>query len=58
MMWVSTIMDGNKQKEKQLIIERKALKWVKANNAPPRGSLWWVPMVDGMIMTSPSWLRW
>jgi hypothetical protein len=32
-------MDGNKQKEKQLIIERKALKWVKANNAPPRGSL-------------------
>jgi hypothetical protein len=32
-------MDGNKQKEKQLAIERKALKWVKANNAPPKRSL-------------------
>jgi hypothetical protein len=38
-MWVSSIMDGNKQERKRLAIERKALKWViKANNAPPKGS--------------------
>jgi hypothetical protein len=30
-------MDGNTQEGKQLAIERKALKWVKANNAPPKG---------------------
>jgi len=28
-------MDGNKQEEKWLVVERKTLKWAKANNAPP-----------------------
>jgi hypothetical protein len=27
-------MDGNKQEEKLLVVERKSLKWAKANNAP------------------------
>jgi hypothetical protein len=38
MIWVSSIMDENKQKGKWLVVESKALKWAKANNAPPRGS--------------------
>jgi hypothetical protein len=29
-------MDGNRQKKKLLTIKSKALKWDKANNAPPR----------------------
>jgi hypothetical protein len=28
-------MDGNRQEGKWLVIERKALKWAKANSAPP-----------------------
>jgi hypothetical protein len=36
MMWVSSIMDGNRQEGKWLAIERKALKWVKVNNALPK----------------------
>jgi hypothetical protein len=35
MMWTSCAMDGNKQDGKWLIVECKALKWVKSNNAPP-----------------------
>jgi hypothetical protein len=59
MMWMSSTMDGNRQEGKWLIIECKALKWVKPNNAPPpQGSLWRVSMVDGMIMTSSSRLQW
>jgi hypothetical protein len=54
MMWMSFVMDGNRQKGKWLIIKPNALKWTKANNAPPKGSPWRVPMVDGMTMTLPS----
>jgi hypothetical protein len=32
-------MDGNKQDGKWLFAEHKALKWVKANNAPPKDHL-------------------
>ncbi len=58
MMWMSFIIDGNKQYGKWLIVERNALKWAKANNAPPKGSPWLAPIVDGMIMTLSSWSRW
>jgi hypothetical protein len=51
MMWMSSIMDGNKQEGYQLPIEHKALKWAKTNNAPPTWSFWWVPMANGMTMT-------
>ncbi len=37
MMWISSVMDGNKQENKQLVVEHNALKWVKTNNAPPKG---------------------
>jgi hypothetical protein len=36
MMWASSIMDGNRQEGKWLVIERKALKWAKTNSAPPQ----------------------
>ncbi len=58
MMWMFSTMDGNKQEGKRLIIERKVLKWTKTNSAPLKGSSCWVPMVDGMTMTSPSQLQW
>jgi hypothetical protein len=32
MMWISFVMDGNKQKRNWLIIKHNALKWIKANN--------------------------
>ncbi len=51
------VIDGNKQKGKWLVVECKALRWAKANNAPPKGSTWWIPMVDGMIVTSHSRLK-
>jgi len=35
-MWVSSIMDGNRQERKWLIVEHKVLKWAKRNNAPPK----------------------
>jgi hypothetical protein len=38
MIWVSFVMDGNKQKGKWLVVKRKALKWVRANNSLPKGS--------------------
>jgi hypothetical protein len=38
MIWMSSSMDGNKQKGKWLNIKCKALKWVKANSAPPKGT--------------------
>jgi len=38
MMWISSIMDGNKQEGKWLAIKCKGLKWVKTNNAPPKWS--------------------
>jgi hypothetical protein len=40
MMWMSFVMDRNKQEGKWLTIQRNALKWAKANNAPPKGSPW------------------
>jgi hypothetical protein len=49
-------MDRNKQEGKRLVIERKALKWVKTNSVFLKGSPCWVPMADGMIMTSLSQL--
>jgi hypothetical protein len=36
MIWVSSIMNGKKQNGKWLVVECKALKWAKTNNAPPR----------------------
>jgi hypothetical protein len=39
MMWMSFVMEGNIQERKWLAIECKALKWVKANNAPPKDHL-------------------
>jgi hypothetical protein len=42
----------------QWIVKHKALKWFKAKIAPPKGSLWYVPITKGMVVTSPSWLRW
>ncbi len=39
MMWVSFIIDGNKEEGKRLTIKRKVLKWARANSAPPKGSL-------------------
>jgi hypothetical protein len=58
MMWMSSVMEGNKKEKKQLVAECKVLKWVKTNSRPPRESPWWVPMVDGMIVTLPSRLQW
>ncbi len=51
MMWMSFVMDGNKQKSKELIVKHKALKWVKTNSAFPKRSTWRVFMVDGMSVT-------
>jgi hypothetical protein len=48
MMWMWSTMDGNKQEGKWLVVEHKALKWVKANNTPSKGSL----------DESPWWTRW
>jgi len=31
-------MDGNKQEEKQSVVEHNALKWAKTNNALSKGS--------------------
>jgi hypothetical protein len=39
MIWVSSAMDGNKQMGKWLVIECKALKWAKTNNALRRDHL-------------------
>jgi len=57
-MHVPFAMDGNSQEGKQLVIECKALKWVKTNSDLHKRSLWWVPMVDGIIVTLLSWLWW
>jgi len=57
MMWVSFIMDGNRQK-KGLVVECKALKWVNANSAPPKGSPFMGFHSRGDDLTSPSQLRW
>jgi len=57
-MWMSSTMDGNKQERKWLVVERKALKWANANSPPPLKSPWWILMVNGLIVTSLSWLRW
>ncbi len=32
MMWMSFVMDGNKQEEKWLVIKCKTLKWSNTNN--------------------------
>jgi hypothetical protein len=47
MMWMSSIIDGNKQKDKWLTIECRTI------SVPPKGSPGQVPMGDGMTMTSP-----
>jgi hypothetical protein len=47
-------MDGNRQENKQLIVKHKALKWARTNNVHPNKTPSWVPMVEGMIMTSLS----
>ncbi len=39
MIWMSFVMDGNKQEGKWLIVECKALKWAKANSASPNDHL-------------------
>ncbi len=52
MMCMSFAMDGNIHEMKWLVVEHKALKWVRVNNAFPKGSPWRVPMVDGIIVTS------
>jgi hypothetical protein len=39
MMWMSSTMDGNKHEGKWLAIKRNALRWIKENNAPPKGLL-------------------
>jgi hypothetical protein len=38
-MWMSFAMDGNKQEGEWLALERKALKWIKTNNASPKDHL-------------------
>ncbi len=58
MMLVSFATDGNIQEGKWLALEHKYLMWVKTNSAHPKGSPWWVPMVDGMIVTLFSKLWW
>jgi len=45
MMWMSFVMDGNKQEAKSLVRKHNALRWAKANNAPPKGSHWWVKIL-------------
>jgi hypothetical protein len=35
---MSCAMDGNRLKDKLLVIEHKALKWAKTNGAPPKRS--------------------
>jgi len=49
-------MDGNRQK-KGLVVECKALKWVNANSAPPKGSPFMGFHSRGDDLTSPSQLR-
>jgi hypothetical protein len=39
MMWMSCIMDGNKQKGKWLVVKNNALKWAKMNGALPKKAL-------------------
>jgi hypothetical protein len=58
MMWMPFAIDGNRQRGKWLVVEHKALKWTKMNNAFPRGSPWQVPMANGMTMTLHSQLQW
>jgi hypothetical protein len=55
MMWVLFAMDGNRQERKQLVVKHSALKW---NSAPPKRSLWQIPMANGMTMISPYCLWW
>ncbi len=38
MMWMLFAMDGKRHEGKWVVVERNALKWVKGNNAPPKGS--------------------
>jgi len=59
MMWVSSAMDGNKQKGKWLVVKHKTLKWANVNRTSTERSSWQVPMVKRMIITlPPSWLQW
>ncbi len=58
MVWMSSIMDGNKHEGKWLVAKYNAFRWTKENNAPPKWSPWQVPMANGMTMTSPSQFWW
>ncbi len=37
MMWMPSAMDGNRQDGKWLAVKGNALRWIKENNAPPKG---------------------
>ncbi len=49
MMWMSSAIDGNRQKGKWLIIEFKALKWAKTNSALPKDHLNGFPWQIGWL---------
>ncbi len=49
MMWMPFIMDRYRQERNKLVIKCKALNWVKTNNVFPKGSPWWVLVIDGII---------
>ncbi len=55
---VLSTMVRNMYKGNQLIMDHKALKCVRANNGWPNGLPYKIPMIDGMTLTSPSWLQW
>jgi hypothetical protein len=50
MKWGSSTMDGNKQEEKCLAIERKALKWIETNNASPKRSPLMCPQIGPFVV--------
>ncbi len=35
MMWMSSVIDGNRQEGKWLVVEHRALKWAKTTSGPP-----------------------
>ncbi len=50
------IWGGETKNEKQVVFVDSVQKSVMANNATLKGSPWWVPMANKMLMTSHSWL--
>jgi hypothetical protein len=55
---MSSITVGIKFEGNWLAMDHRALRCVKANNDPPNGPSWWIPMVDGMTLRSSSQLQW